>query len=140
MSAHEDFGRKAESQGSSDRAFGLVISAACAVIGLWPLRTAQPLRVWAVLASAGLLAVSLVSPVLLRPFNQLWTKIGFLLNKLVSPVITALLFYLVFTPAAVLLRLSGKDPLRLRMDENARTYWIPREPRGPAPETMSNPF
>jgi hypothetical protein len=107
---------------------------------LWPLHAAKPIRLWAVVLSGGLLTVSLVSPVLLRPFNRLWTKIGLLLNKLVSPVVTALLFYLVFTPTALLLRLSGQDPLRLRLDKKARTYWIPREPPGPAPETMSNPF
>ena len=137
---HEDLSREVASQGSSDRAFGLIFSAVCAVVGLWPLHAAKPIRLSAVVLSGGLLAVSLVSPVLLRPFNRLWTKIGLLLNKLVSPVVTALLFYLVFTPTALLLRLSGQDPLRLRLDKKARTYWIPREHPGPAPETMSNPF
>lgn len=140
MSAHEDLTRGAAIEKSSDRAFGLVFTVVCAVIGLWPLRAAHPVRVWALAASAGLLVVSLLTPALLSPFNALWTRIGSLLNKLVSPVVTGLLFYLVFAPAGFLLRLARKDPLRLHFDRSARTYWIPREPPGPAPETMVNPF
>ena len=140
MSAHEDLSRKDETRKSSDRAFGLVFTVFCAAIGLWPSRAAQPVRVWALALSGTLLLVSLARPALLRPFNRLWTRLGLLLNKLVSPVVTALLFYLVFTPAGFLLRLAGKDPLRLRLDRNAETYWISKEPPGPAPETMANPF
>ena len=140
MSAHEDLSRGAAIEKSSDRAFGLVFAVLLAVIGVWPLRAAHPVRVWALGVSGGLLLVSLLSPALLSPFNVVWTRIGSLLNKLASPVVTALLFYLVFAPAGFLLRLAGKDPLRLRLDRNARTYWIAREPPGPTPETMSHPF
>jgi hypothetical protein len=51
-----------------------------------------------------------------------------------------ILFFLVITPAAILLRLFGKDPLRLHYDKSAASYWIPRDPPGPAPDTMANQF
>jgi hypothetical protein len=38
------------------------------------------------------------------------------------------------------MRALGKDPLRLRRDPEAKTYWIDREPPGPAPETMTEQF
>lgn len=48
-----------------------------------------------------------------------------------SPVFAALVFYFVFTPAALLLRLLRKDPLRLKPDLEAHTYWIAREVGAP---------
>ena len=60
--------------------------------------------------------------------------------SVVTPVVMILLFYLTVTPTAILMRLFGKDPLRLRFDRAAKSYWIERVPPGPAPETMRNQF
>jgi len=62
------------------------------------------------------------------------------MGRVVTPVITALLFYLVVTPTGFLFRLWGKDPLRLALDTGVQSYWIERRPPGPPPETMSNQF
>jgi hypothetical protein len=58
----------------------------------------------------------------------------------VNPIILGILFYLVFTPLGWVLRRMGKDFLRLRPAPEASTYWIPRLPPGPPPETMSRQF
>jgi hypothetical protein len=50
------------------------------------------------------------------------------------------MFYLIFTPAALLFRLLGRDFLRLKPEGEAGSYWIPRNPPGPAPESMRNQF
>jgi hypothetical protein len=34
----------------------------------------------------------------------------------------------------------GKDPLQLRRDSDAASYWIHRTPPGPTPESMKNQF
>jgi len=44
------------------------------------------------------------------------------------------------TPIAFLLRALGKDPLRLRFDPAAPTYWLDRRPPGPSGESMPNQF
>jgi hypothetical protein len=38
------------------------------------------------------------------------------------------------------MRALGKDPLRLRFDRGAATYWIPREPPGPPPDSFTDQF
>jgi hypothetical protein len=76
----------------------------------------------------------------LAPLNKLWTKLGILLYRIVSPVVMALLFYVTVTPIALLMRVLGKDPLRLRRAPDAASYWIDRTPPGPAPESMKNQF
>jgi hypothetical protein len=52
----------------------------------------------------------------------------------------ALLFYVTVTPIAMLMRALGKDPLRLRRDPHAASYWLERMPPGPTSESMKNQF
>jgi Saxitoxin biosynthesis operon protein SxtJ len=123
---HEDFSREIRSNGPSDRTFGLVLAAAFLFFGLWPLRHGQPIRIWCLALSGPVLLVALAWPALLHSLNLLWTRIGKLLGKVVNPVVTGLLFYLVFTPGAMILRWMGRDLLDLSLDPGAKTYWIQR--------------
>jgi hypothetical protein len=140
VQTHEELTRKHEIRGSSNRGFGLVWCAFFVLVALAPLRRHQPMRMWAFGVSAAFLAVAILRPALLAQLNRLWTQLGILLGKIVTPVVTALLFFLVFTPMGCLFRLLGKDPLRLAADPGAGSYWIERQPPGPAPETMTNQF
>ena len=49
------------------------------------------------------------------------------MGKVMNPILTALLFYFVFTPAGFILRLTRKDPLGIAFDRNAQSYWNTRE-------------
>jgi hypothetical protein len=86
------------------------------------------------------LALALLAPASLGPFNRIWAKFGQLLHRIVSPVALAILYYCVVTPTGLLLRLLGKDVLRLHFDKAAASYWIPRTPPGPAAESLKNQF
>ncbi len=129
-----------ELNGSSDRSFGLVFAAVFLAGGLWPLLRGGTPRVWALVVAGAFLIASLARPSLLAPLNRLWTRFGLLLNKVTTPIVMGVLFYLVVTPTGLLMRLFGKDPLRLSRDQEADSYWIKREPPGPSPETMTNQF
>ncbi len=137
---HEDFARDDKVEGSSDRSFGFVFAAVFTLIGLWPLMGGGQVRIWALGIAAAFAVVVLARPGLLAPLNRLWTRFGLLLHKVVSPLIMGMLFYLTVTPIGLLMRAMGKDPLRLRPDPDAASYWIERDPPGPAPETMKNQF
>jgi hypothetical protein len=115
------------------------MGAAFLLIGLAPLRHAKPVRLWSLALSAAILLLAWIRPAVLHPANGMWMALGRFLGKVVNPVVTGLLFYLVFTPAAMVLRWLGKDPLRLRMDRAAPTYWIERGARASA-EDMANQF
>jgi len=137
---HEDFSRQEEVKPSSDRSFGLVVASFFLIVGFWPLLRAQPIRWWALAVAAVFALLALLWTAALAPLNRLWVKLGALLYKGVSPVVMALLFYVTVTPIALLMRLLGKDPLRLRRDPDAASYWIDRTPPGPSPESMKNQF
>jgi hypothetical protein len=138
--AHEDLTRQHVVEGSSNRAFGLVCAAFFAVLAVWPLFHARPLRWWALAVGAAFALVAISRPVLLAQLNRWWTKLGLLLGRIVSPIALGLLFFLAISPIALIMRLAGKDPLLLKRDGGIASYWRPREPPGPRPDSMTQQF
>jgi hypothetical protein len=135
---HEIGTRSHDVEGSSDRSFGLVMAAVLALLGAlnwWHSRNLWPL---CLAAAAVFLGLALWRAAWLAPLNRLWTKLGLLLSKIVNPIVMAALFFVLITPSAVLIRLRGRDLLRLRRDAAARSYWIPRDQT--APQSMKDQF
>lgn len=140
LATHERLGGHDEVKSSSDRSFGIVFAAVFTIVGLWPLVAGTGVRWWALAIAVAFAGVACVRPGLLAPINRLWFKLGLLLNRVVNPLVMALLFYLIITPFAYFMRLTGKDPLRLKYDPTVRSYWILRAPPGPSPETIKNQY
>lgn len=137
---HEDLRSHIGHRGGSDRQLGLVFAAVCTIIALWPLRSSAPIRTPALLLAALFLAAALVRPSVLHPLNRLWMRFGLLLGRVVNPIVTALLFFAVFTPAGLLARALGKDPLRLKRRPQSTSYWIPRESTAAPRDTLAKQF
>jgi hypothetical protein len=113
------------------RKFGYVMAgAAGAVAGLlwWRSRPAAP---WFAAVGVVFLLTALVGPTALRPIERVWMRFADILSAVMTRVILVLTFFLVITPLAVVLRLLGKDPLRLRPDPDAQSFWIPVAPDAP---------
>ncbi|MBF0323873.1 MAG: hypothetical protein HQL42_02270 [Alphaproteobacteria bacterium] len=137
---HESFTAVTEVRIGSERSFGLVFAVLFAIIALWPLKDGGEIRLWALGAAVAFLVAALAAPRLLKPLNLLWFKFGMLLHHIVTPLVMGLLFFVTVTPVGLLMRATGKDPMRLKRDPAAASYWIERAPPGPAPETMKNQF
>ena len=138
--AHEDLTREEHVEGSSDRSFGFVFAAVFLIIAVWPLWHGAGLRWWSVGVAAAFAVAAVAVPRVLAVPNRLWMKFGLLLGKIISPIALGILFYLVFMPIGVLMRVLGKDPLKLKRDDAATSYWVNREPPGPPPTSMTNQF
>jgi len=138
--AHEDMNREEHIEGSSDRSFGLIFAGAFLLIAGLPLFHGGTLRWWSVIVAVMFALLALLKPTLLAGLNRMWLKLGIMLGKIVSPIALGILFFVVITPIGIMLRLSGKDPLRLKFRPEADSYWIPREPPGPPPGSMNNQF
>jgi hypothetical protein len=137
---HEQFERDESRAGGSDRAFGLVFAVASAILGAlnyWRGHSAWP---WWLIASALLLIVALAAPGILHPFNRVWSRFGLLLQRIVQPLVMALLFFTTMAPMGLLIRAMGKDFLRRKYDPSAASYWIVREPPGPSTDSFKNQF
>ena len=81
--------------------------------------------------------LGLINSKVLTPLNKLWFKFGLLKKgKVVSPLIMGIIFFLVVTPTAFIMRIIGKDLLNLKFN-NKKSYWI--EKTGPKSK-MKNQF
>jgi Saxitoxin biosynthesis operon protein SxtJ len=137
---HEDLNREDTVKSSSDRSFGLVFTVLFAILAaVAAARGSGWAWTWGV-AAVLVLAVAVTVPRLLAPFNHLWMRFGLLLHKLVQPIVLGLLFFVTVTPIGLLMRLAGHDPLSRRFDPDAETYWIARQPPGPAPGSLDRQF
>ena len=139
-STHEDFSHEAKIVPGSDRSFGLVMAGAFTVVSALNIWHAGRIWPWTATLAALFLAAALLRPAMLRPLNHIWLKFGLLLHRIVNPVIMAILFYGTVLPTGLVMREMGKDLLRLRFEPDSESYWIPRAPPGPAPETMKDQF
>jgi len=137
---HEDFSRGQQVKASSNRVFGWVFVIMFLIIALWPFAFGGALRWWSLIVSGLMAVVTMVAPALLTIPNRLWLRFGLLLHHIVSPVVLAIIFFLVVTPMGLLMRVFAKQSLRLRRDATAESYWIKRDPPGPQPDSMPHQF
>lgn len=137
---HDDFARSHKAQGPTERSFGLTVGAVVAVIGCVRLYLGHSYALWVLGVGVALIVLGAVWPAGLAPLNRWWMRLGLVLNRIVSPVIMTLLYCLTMVPFGLVMRLRGKDPLRLKFDPGASSYWIERAPPGPEPESMRNQF
>jgi hypothetical protein len=140
MATHEDLSRTHAVKGSGNRGFGGVFIVFFLVVGFWPFVAGHPPRRWALMVAGALLVVTVAAPALLGPLNRLWLCLGNLLNRIMSRVVLAFLFYGVVTPLGILARWAGKDPLRRAREPAAGSYWIVRKPPGPSPDSLPHQF
>jgi len=140
LGSHEFQPRAEDIKTSSDRAFGGVFAAFCAIVGALGVYRGSAHWPWWLAFAAGFGLLALLRPQWLAPFNRMWTRLGLLLSAVVSPLALGIVFYLCVAPIGWIIRLAGKDPLSLRIDRAAASYWIRREPPGPPPETLPRQF
>jgi hypothetical protein len=127
-------------RGSSNRSFGLIFAAFFCIIALLPLFSRGEVRPWALVAAAVFAVIAITVPSILAPLNKAWMRLGLLLHRVVNPIVLGLMFLIAIVPIGVLMRLLGKDLLRLKFSRDARSYWIVRDPKGPDPRSLNRQF
>lgn len=137
---HEDLTRHEEVRLGSERSFGVAFAAVFSIVGLWPMiGGGGPSWLW--LGAAGAAAfIGAAIPHWLAVPSRLWHRVGLILAKVVSPVALAIVYFGTVVPTGLLIRIAGKDPLRLRRDPSAHSYWIKRETPGPHPNRFDDQF
>lgn len=108
------------------REFGLVTGAIAALLfGLllpWLLNHGLPLWPWIV---AGVLwAWALLLPASLLPVYRGWMAIGHVLGWINTRIILGIMFYILFLPAGLVMRLLGNDPMARKIDKSQKTYRV----------------
>jgi len=106
------------------RQMGLVL-VALAGLGFW--------REWPYLVNVSLLTLGAVhlilavfAPDLLSGINRFWMSLGYYFGKVFAPIEMAIIFFLMFTPIALVMRLFRRDALLIRKNK-VNSYWKVRE-------------
>lgn len=121
------------------RQFGLIMAGMItlffALLIPWIWGIALPLWPWVV---AGVFAaVALIAPGLLKPVYQVWMKIGHVLGWINTRLILGIVFFLIFVPVGLVMRLM-KDPMRRKLHEPVESYRV--ESKQPVTENLERPF
>ena len=124
----------------SDRSFCLTFAAVFALIGAWMLFKSKahfgvPLGV-----SVFFLLAAFTFPGVLHPLNVAWMRLAVVLNRIVSPVVMGVIYFGLLTPIAMAMRMRGRDALHRRFDAKLGSYWIRRDPPGPAGSSFPQQF
>jgi len=77
------------------------------------------------------IASGILIPQILAPIEKVWMALARVLSVVMTYVILTLTFYLVITPMGLLVRILGKDLLKLKFKTDEPSYWIKVDPEGP---------
>ncbi len=121
---------------NSNRSFGIVFFVVFLFIALYPLSYNGEIIKWSLVISLILLVLGLINSKILTPVNKIWFKLGIFLGNIISPIIMAIVFFLVVTPIGLIMKVLRKDLLNLKFNSK-KSYWI--EKNGPKSK-MKNQF
>ena len=111
---------------SSNRSFGILFFIVFLIIGLWPLKNNNDPNYIFLGLSSIFLILGIINSKLLYPLNKAWVKFGEILGMIIAPIVMGLVYFIILTPISLLVRLFGKDLLKLKKNKSS-TYWIKRE-------------
>jgi len=112
---------------SSNRSFGLLFFIVFLTIGLWPLKNGDNLNLYFSITSLIFLILGLVNSKLLSPLNKAWIKFGEILGLIIAPIVMAFVYFIFLTPVSLVVRVFGKDLLRVKFNKKIDSYWIKRK-------------
>ena len=110
----------------SNKSFGIVFFIVFLIIALYPMLKGQDLRLWSLIISLIFLFLGIVNSTVLTPLNKIWFKFGILLGNIISPIVMAIVFFVVVTPTGIIMKILRKDLIGLKKN-NKNTYWIEKK-------------
>ena len=108
------------------RKFGLTTGSIVAVLfGLaLPYLFEWPWPRWPWIVGAVLIGWALVLPASLKLVYLNWTRLGLLLNRIVSPIVLGVVFFVVVTPMGLLMRATGRNPMKKPTGTDEDSYRV----------------
>ena len=126
---------------ASDRSFGVMFGFIFIIIAVIMRLRDNPQNIQLLFLALSFLTflISFTRPSLLSTPNKLWMKFSLLLARFVSPIVLGVLFYVLISPLALVLRLFGRDELRLKTKKVA-TNWQSRQINGYSLDSFKNQY
>jgi hypothetical protein len=111
------------------RNFGLTIGVACSVFGLLFWLRGKSYFVYFLFCSLPFLFFGILFPIVLKPIQKVWMAFSILLGWIITRIILFILYYFILTPISLIARLFGKDFLKLKINKDAKSYWLKKKIR-----------
>jgi len=111
----------------NNRGFGLLFCIFFLVVGMFPLIKGEDPRIIYLLISIIFLFLGVINSKILTPLKKLWIKLGDLLGIIIAPIIMGLVYFLILTPLSIIVKVAGKDLLKLKFSNKVKSYWIKRD-------------
>ncbi|MDH5387054.1 MAG: SxtJ family membrane protein [Gammaproteobacteria bacterium] len=115
---------------------GIIVAGLFGLLLPWLFNFTIPYWPWAV--SSILILWAFIHPASLKHIFLTWMKFGHIMGWINSRIILGIMFYFIFLPTAVILKILGKDPLHKKLDEKISSYRI-KSPQKPK-EHIERPF
>ena len=120
--------------------FCLMFSAICVAVGAYSWYHAGHAWPWLAGGAAFFLATGLFIHPVLRPVFIVWMKFAHVLGWINTRILLGVFFYIILTPAGLVMRLFGKDPMERKLDRAVQSYWIIRKPEPFDPKRYEQVF
>ena len=112
---------------SSNKNFGIVFFIFFIIVSVWLFFKNGEFIIWPIIVAVVFLILGLTNSKLLTPLNKAWNQFGILLGNFIAPIVMGIIFFLVVTPTGLVVRVMGKDLLRLKKNKDKKTYWIHKD-------------
>jgi uncharacterized protein involved in cysteine biosynthesis len=86
------------------------------------------------------LSCAFTAPNILKPIYIFWMKLANILSWINTRLILLVIFYLIFTPIGLGMRLFGIDLLGRKIEKQKRSYWRKRESQRYSPLNYERQF
>ncbi len=107
--------------------FGYVIGVALGLLALLLFWKDKSPAIYFAYIGGSIFFLGIVYPISLKPLYISWMSFAVVLGFIMTRLILSLLFILIFTPAGIVIRLLGKDPLNQKIEKQKSSYWIKRD-------------
>ena len=109
-----------------NKQFGYLFFLLFLILSLWPMLNSEKINLVLLFISLTFLILSIFNSKILNPLSDLWIKFGELLGKFIAPIVMSFVFFIILTPTSFIIRLFGKDLLKLKFNKES-SYWLKRE-------------
>lgn len=110
------------------RTFGIGLTAVISIIAGLQIYWGRPeIGIGLFIACAIILILLIFTPTILIPLYKLVLRVSKWIGVVTTPVMLGLVFYLVFAPVGIVLRLIKRDILDKRFDVSCDSYWKAKE-------------
>ena len=115
---------------------GILFAGIFGIFFPWLFNTAFPYWPW--LLALAFILWALISPTTLKFIYSMWMRFGLCMNRITMPILLGIVFYLIITPMGLVMRICGRDEMRLKLDYDKLSYRRGSQCR--PKETLERPF